>query len=252
VSSSGSTQQGQILPLQALKLFIVVPAFNEAGNIENVIREIQALSLPGVTIEFAVIDDGSSDETRAMAQTQGSRVISLPFNMGIGMSVQTGFRYAVDRGADLVVQVDGDGQHIPEEITKLLRPILDNKADVVIGTRFSKGQKEGIQSTTFLRWFAGRVLSFAVYALARQKVTDTTSGFRLYNRKAAKFVATSYPDDYPEVEVILTLARQGIRIIEVPVQMRSRAFGSSSINWWRAVYYVIKVLFVLVLGRVRR
>ena len=242
----------RLAPSKPEKLTAVIPAFEEAGNIAAVVHELQTLCRKNSNIDFVVVDDGSSDETRKIALAAGARVISHPYNMGIGVTVQTGFRYALAHGAQFVVQVDGDGQHIPEEIEKLLPPLLAGKADVVVGTRFAKGQGEGLHATTFMRWLAGRVLSLTIKFLTGRRISDTTSGFRIFNREAAEFIANNYPDDYPEVQALVSLARNGFKISEVPVRMRSRAAGKSSINWWRAIYYVFKVVFSSFMDKVRR
>jgi glycosyltransferase involved in cell wall biosynthesis len=225
------------------RVVAVIPAFREAPSIGGVVTEVRALELPGLEIDLVVVDDGSQDGTDAAARMAGAKVISHPYNMGIGMSVQTGFHHALSCGAQFLVQVDGDGQHVPEEIKKLLPPLLSGEADVVIGSRFAPGANSGLSATTPLRWFTGRLLSVMVFLLAGRRLSDTTSGFRAFNERAARFVAESYPDDYPEVEILVTLARHGFRIAEVPVQMRRRAHGTSSIAGWRAVYYVAKVAF---------
>lgn len=239
------------IPLPRQRLVVVVPAFNEAKNLPLVVSELRALKLPGVDVSFVIVNDGSRDQTVKVAQDLGAPLISLPYNMGIGITVQTGFRYALGHGADLVVQVDGDCQHIPSEIEKLLVPIRENRADVVIGSRFKEGASEGIETTTFLRWFVGRALSLNIKLLTGMSVSDTTSGFRIFNRKAARFIAESYPDDYPEVQILVPLASRGLKVTEVPVKMRPRKNGSSSINWYRSIYYVVKVILSTLFDRVR-
>ncbi len=234
-----------------LRLMVVVPAYNEAKNLPVVVSELRALILPDVDVSFVLINDGSRDETLRVARELEANVISLPYNMGIGMAVQTGFRYALSRQSDLIVQVDGDCQHIPSEIEKLLGPILEGRADVVIGSRFKDGASEGIESTTVLRWLVGRALSLNIRMLTGMSVSDTTSGFRLYNRKAAQFVAESYPDDYPEVQILVPLACNGFRVMETAVKMRPRKNGVSSINWYRSIYYVIKVILSTLFDRLR-
>lgn len=250
-----SQAQRQVFPrLQAQsrpKLMAVVPAYNEANSISGVISELQNLKLSSCDVEFVVVDDGSLDGTADKARQAGAQVISLPFNLGIGVGVQTGFQYALLRGASFVVQVDGDGQHIPSEIEKLLVQ-LHKGADVIVGSRFTDGQKDGLRATTPLRWLVSRLLAWTVQFLAGNRISDTTSGFRIFNRRAAEFIAHRYPDDYPEVEVLVLLARYGFKIDEVSVQMRGRVHGQSSINWWRSAYYVLKVTFASIMDKVRR
>lgn len=238
----------QMLP----SLMAVVPAYNEAQNIAKVVHELATAHPECASLSFVVVDDGSTDSTRAQARATGAQVISLPFNMGIGAAVQTGFQYALRNGATIVAQVDGDGQHIPGELGKLLIPLTRGEADVVVGSRFVSNPSEGLVATTRMRWLAGRLLSKTVQALTGQRITDTTSGFRAYSREAAAWVAENYPDDYPEVQVLVALARRGFRIVEVPVRMRGRAHGRSSINWWRAIYYIVKVSFASFMDRVRK
>jgi glycosyltransferase involved in cell wall biosynthesis len=238
------------------RLMAVVPAFNEEKNVATVLDELSALELPNCDLDYVIIDDGSRDQTRAVARAHGASVVSLPYNMGIGIAVQTGFKYALARGADLVAQVDGDCQHVPSELAKLLEPIRADEADVVIGTRFGDstvgGLEAGLEATTFTRWLVGRALALNIRILTGMRITDTTSGFRLYNRRAAQFISENYPDDYPEVEILVLLARHGFRVREVNVRMRPRMNGHSSINWHRAIYYVFKVTLASMFSRVRR
>lgn len=238
-------------PAPVPRLMIVVPAYNEEKNIESVISELRALELPGVEVGFVVVDDGSKDATREVARALGADIVSLPYNMGIGVTVQTGFRYALSRGADLVAQVDGDCQHIPSELTKLLPLARSGEADVVIGSRFRDSRSNGLRATTFTRWLVGRALAFNIRLLTGMRISDTTSGFRLFNRKAATYIASNYPDDYPEVEILVPLACNGFKVAEVHVEMRPRKAGESSINWHRAVYYVFKVVLASLFSRVR-
>lgn len=255
-----SSTARKILPIRghqlAEKLIAVVPAYNESGNIEGLLSELknyqQSSACESYAFDWIVVDDGSQDDTLSILEKENSPRLSFPFNMGIGIAVQTGFQYAISKKADLVVQIDGDGQHIPLELPKLLEPIQNKEADVVIGTRFISNVREGIQSTTLLRWFAGRLLSAIISFLTGQKLTDTTSGFRVFNARAAKFVASHYPDDYPEVEILVLLSKAGFILKEVPVSMRERKYGKSSINWSRSLYYIFKVIFASIMDKVRK
>ncbi|MFL5814799.1 MAG: glycosyltransferase family 2 protein [Bdellovibrionia bacterium] len=249
--SAGALAQASSASARRLRLMVVVPAYNEAKNIPTVVSELRSLKLPGIDVSFVLIDDGSKDQTYQVARELGASIIRLPYNMGIGMAVQTGFKYALRNHADFVVQVDGDCQHIPTEIEKLLVPSRQEGSDVVIGSRFKESASEGIESTTFLRWFVGRALSLNIRILTGMQVSDTTSGFRLFNKRAAQFVAESYPDDYPEVQILVPLACHGFRVSEVPVKMRPRKSGTSSINWHRSIYYVFKVVLSTLFDRVR-
>jgi glycosyltransferase involved in cell wall biosynthesis len=224
----------------------IVPAYNEEHTVGRVIEEIRAFD-PGFAI--VVVDDGSTDRTGVVAEGIGVQVLRLPFNLGIGGAVQTGYQYALDNGFDLAVQVDGDGQHNPQEIARLVDPILAGKADMVVGTRFAEG---GGYRGTRLRRVGIHLFAGLVSLMVGQRVTDTTSGFRAVNRKGIRLFAADYPHDYPEVEATVLLARHRLRMVEVPVVMRIRETGSSSITALRSVYYMVKVLLALFIGLFRR
>ncbi|HKA27666.1 MAG TPA: glycosyltransferase family 2 protein [Gaiellaceae bacterium] len=224
----------------------IVPAYNEEHTVARVIEEIRAFD-PGFAI--VVIDDGSTDRTAVAAERVGVQVLRLPFNLGIGGAVQTGYQYALDNGFDLAVQVDGDGQHNPQEIARLVDPILAGQADMVVGTRFAEG---GGYRGTRLRRVGIHLFAGLVSLMVGQRVTDTTSGFRAVNRKGIRLFAADYPHDYPEVEATVLLARHRLRMVEVPVVMRIRETGSSSITALRSVYYMVKVLLALFIGLFRR
>jgi glycosyltransferase involved in cell wall biosynthesis len=226
-----------------MRELIIIPAFNEEKNIGAVLAAI-ASDAPG--FDVVVVNDGSADATSSAARSfPGVRVIDLPENIGIGGAVQTGFLYARSRGYGLAVQVDGDGQHLPSEIAKIVAPIRSGEADAVIGSRFL--DKTRFPGSPFRR--AGiAVFQFVNRALLGERITDSTSGFRAYNRRAIEVLAECYPDDYPEPEAIYILRRKGLCVREVPVEMRTRAGGKSSITLGRSLYYMIKVnLAILVL-----
>ena len=229
-----------------LRCLAIVPAYNEEASVGSVIHELRALE---PDLEVVVVDDGSSDRTAAIAASAGARVVSLPFNVGIGGAVQTGYQYALEHGFELAIQVDGDGQHDPSEIASVLEPVLDGRADLAVGTRFAKG---GGYRGTHVRRVGIRIFAAIISLMVGQRVSDTTSGFRAVNRKALRLFAAEYPHDYPEVESIVLLSRHGLRMVEVPVQMRVRETGNSSITTLRAAYYMIKVLLALFIGLFRR
>jgi len=232
--------------LTALKRVAIVPALNEQDAIARVIDEIRAFD-PG--FEIVVIDDGSVDRTAAVAEQRGAHVIRLPFNLGIGGSVQTGFRYAFENGFRLAVRLDGDGQHDASQLGKLLEPVLSDEADVAVGSRFAA--PSGYRSSRPRR--AGiTILANTVSALVGRRVTDPTSGFQALNRHAIALFAADYPHDIPEVEAVLMTHRHRLRMIEVPVEMRERAGGRSSIGRLFAVYYMVKVLLALFVGLFRK
>jgi glycosyltransferase involved in cell wall biosynthesis len=232
--------------LAELRRVAIVPALNEQDSVARVIDELRAFD-PGMDV--VVVDDGSVDRTAAVAKAKGVHVIRLPFNLGIGGAVQTGFRFAAERGYDVAVRVDGDGQHDPAELPRILRPILDDDADIAVGSRFAAG--EGYQSSRSRR-IGIRILAWTVSRIVRQRVTDATSGFQALNRRGIELFAADYPHDYPEVEATVMVARHRLRLREVPVAMRERSSGRSSITALRSVYYMVKVLLALFVGLFRR
>lgn len=235
---------------QIRKLAIVIPAWNEEGSLASMIGSLRKLVIPGVSLDIIVVDDGSVDHTREVALRCGAYVVSHPFNLGIGMAVQTGFKIAIERGAELVVQMDGDGQHPPRQLLRLVQGLSRHHADVVIGSRFVRGARD-LSSTSGYRWVGGRILSLLIRMLTGLRITDPTSGFRLYNRRAAQVISGNYSDDYPEVTALITFRQEGLRIVEVPVNMRPRERGVSSINAYRSVYYMTKVTLASVMARIR-
>jgi glycosyltransferase involved in cell wall biosynthesis len=232
--------------LESRRRVAVIPAFNEEGSVGRVIDEIRTFD-PG--FEVVVVDDGSVDRTSDVAAARGAHVVRLPFNLGIGGAVQTGYRYAYEHGFDLAVQVDGDGQHDPGELPKLLGPLLNGEADMIVGSRFAG---EGQYRAPFFRRVGIRLFAAILSLIVGQRVTDTTSGFRAVNRKGIKLFAGDYPHDYPEVEATVMVARHRLRLLEVPVQMRERSAGRSSINALDSIYYMVKVLLAIFVNLFRR
>jgi glycosyltransferase involved in cell wall biosynthesis len=224
----------------------IVPALNEEGTVGTVIDEILAFD-PG--FEVLVVDDGSVDRTAAVAAARGAHVLRLPFNLGVGGAMQAGFRYAWERGFDLAVQLDGDGQHDSSQLPAILAPVLEDEADLVVGSRFSgdAAYRAGVFRRIGIRVFA-RTISLIV----GQRVTDATSGFRAVGRRGICLFARDYPHDYPEVEATVMAFRHRLRLLEVPVQMRQRSAGRSSINRQRSIYYMAKVLLAVFVGLFRR
>ena len=224
----------------------IVPAYNEERNIARVVEELRVFD-PG--IDIVVVSDGSVDRTAENAEAAGARVLRLPYNLGIGGAVQTGFKYAWEQGYDLAVRCDGDGQHVPGELPKVIRPVEAAEADIAVGSRFVSS--DGYRSSASRR-VGIRLLATVVSAIARQRVTDTTSGFQALNRRAVELFAQDYPHDYPEVEGMVMTIKHKLRLVEVPVQMREREHGRSSITAFRSVYYMAKVLTALFVGLFRR
>jgi len=227
-------------------LLIIVPAYNEAGQIVQVIENIRA-HVPQADI--VVVNDGSKDDTLGRAQQTGVTVLDLPYNLGIGGAVQTGYRYALKGNYDMAVQIDGDGQHDPAELGKLMRALSESGADMAVGSRFL--DKQGYQSTR-TRLIGIRFLSMLVSSLTGRKATDTTSGFRICGRRAIALFADRYPTDYPEVEALMLMHKHGLRFVECPVSMRPRLHGRSSITALKSVYYMIKVTLAILLLQSRR
>jgi glycosyltransferase involved in cell wall biosynthesis len=232
--------------LVGLRRVAIVPAYDEAASVAGVIAEIREVDSE---LDVVVIDDGSTDGTAATAQKAGAQVIRIPFNLGIGGAMQTGYQYALDHGFDLAVQIDGDGQHDPREVPRLIEPILSGETDMAVGTRFAGGA--GYRAP-FGRRIGIVLFSRLVSLIVRQRVTDTTSGFRAVNRKAIELFATDYPHDYPEVETTVLVFRHKLRMCEVPVAMRMRVSGRSSITLFGSIYYVIKVSLALFIDLFRR
>jgi glycosyltransferase involved in cell wall biosynthesis len=232
--------------LQALRRVAIVPALNEERSIARVIAELRAFD-PG--LEIVVVSDGSTDRTAAVAEEHGAHALRLPFNLGIGGAVQTGFRYAFEHGFDVAVRVDGDGQHDASQLGRVLAPVLAGEADIAVGSRFAGG--EGYRSSRSRR-IGIRILAWVVSALVGQRVTDTTSGFQAVNGDGIALFARDYPHDYPEVEATVMVFKHRLRFVEVPVSMREREHGNSSITALRSVYYMIKVLLALLVGVFRR
>ncbi len=229
------------------RLVAVVPAWNEAGAIGDVVAEILAFD-PSTTV--VVVDDASTDDTSGVAERSGATVLRLPFNVGIGGAVQTGFRYARDEGFEIAVRLDGDGQHDASELGKLLAPVRAGEADLVIGSRFV--DPGGGYRPPFARRMGIRVFARLVSLLGGQKVTDTTSGFAAMNRAGIELFALEYPHDYPEVEATLVALRSGLRLAQVQVAMRERRAGTSSITFVRSLYYIVKVMLALLVASLRR
>jgi glycosyltransferase involved in cell wall biosynthesis len=227
---------------EAPRCLAIVPAFNEAATIAEVVSELRDFD---PELEVLVVDDGSTDITSAVAEAAGARVLRLPINLGIGGAVQAGYLYAFERGFDLAVQVDGDGQHDPKELGRLLEPILAQRADLAIGTRFA-GERS--YRAPLARRIGISLFAALVSLRVRQRMTDTTSGFRAVNRRGIRLFAADYPHDYPEIESVVTAARGDLRVCEVPVAMRQRVAGRSSITAFRSFYYVVKVLLALFVG----
>ncbi|MBI5546082.1 MAG: glycosyltransferase family 2 protein [Deltaproteobacteria bacterium] len=223
-----------------MRLLAMVPAFNEARNLPHVVAALRRLP----ECDVCVIDDGSSDDTAQVAAGLGVQLLRLPVNLGIGGAVQTGYRWAHERGYEVAVQVDGDDQHDPSYLPELIAPILAGRADLVIGSRFLR--EGGFRSTASRRagiWYLSALLRLRCGI----RITDPTSGFRAAGPRAIELFARDYPSDYPEPEAVAIATRHGLRVQEAPVQMRQRRHGQSSINAARTLYYLAKLSLALLL-----
>lgn len=221
------------------RVLVIIPAFNESRTIGRVLDEVRTVP---ADLDIVVIDDGSTDHTADEVRKRGETVIPLPYNLGIGGAVQTGFRYALRKNYEAAVRIDSDGQHKPGEIPCLIDAMQRTGADVIIGSRFlgTAGY-----TTSPMRRMGVAVFTFINSMILRQRITDNTSGFQAFNRRAIRFLAENYPHDFPEPESIVLLSRNGFKIAEVPVCMREREHGQSSISRLHGPYYMIKVLLAI-------
>lgn len=226
-----------------MKILVIIPAFNESENIEGVIEHLK-MSCPDA--DYLVVNDCSKDNTKDILRDSHACYINLPVNLGIGGAVQAGYVYALEHNYDIAIQMDGDGQHNPDYIDKLVEPIIQGESDSVIGSRFI--ENEGFQSSG-LRRLGIKFLSFLIRMTCGIRIYDVTSGFRAVNREYIRFFASEYAQDYPEPEAIVTSTLKGARIKEIPVVMTERMGGTSSINGIKSVYYMIKVSVSVLITR---
>lgn len=229
-----------------MRKIVIIPAYNEEKNIGNVLRELKEC---WPDCDVLVINDGSLDGTAPIAKNvPGVTVVSVPFNSGIGVAVQTGLMYAKMHGYHVAIRIDGDGQHNPQEITKLLDPVMNGEADVAIGSRFLE-RKNAYPS--IIRRIGQKIIASLLSLVIGKRITDSTSGFRVYNENAIDLLCAYYPVDYPEPEEILFLAKNNFIIKEFPVSIINREQGKSSITAVRSAYYIIKILLVILISILR-
>jgi len=220
-------------PIKA-KVLVVIPAYNEQENIARTINEVKSKA---PFADVLVVNDGSRDETTSVAGKIGVDVVNLPFNLGIGGAVQTGFKYALHNDYDVVVQVDADGQHDASYLPKLVDCLLAGKADIVIGSRYLDGEP---LEMPLLRDMGIRYFSWLTSKIVGQRITDCSSGFRALNKEAVRFFSENYPVDFPDAEALIMAHRAGLKIAELPTRFRNRSKGKSSLHSLRLLYYPVK------------
>ncbi len=228
------------------RVLIIIPAHNEQDSLPGTLAEVRAKA-PG--IDVLVVDDGSRDGTREVARAAGVPVVRHSVNLGVGGALQTGFRWAVEHGFDIGVQLDADGQHDPAYLEALLEPVRAGRCDVSIGSRYVT--RTGYRAPLHRR--AGMVIFSAVVRLALgQRITDTTSGFRAYSRPVMQLCQHDFPKDFPDAPLLITLSRQGFRLAEVAVEMRERHAGRSFYTLGKQLYYPYKNLLASLMALLRR
>lgn len=224
---------------------MIIPALNEESTVARVIRSIAEAT---DEVDVVVISDGSTDRTAEEALAAGAYVIELPVNLGIGGAMQTGYRYARERGYAFAVQIDADGQHDPGDLPRLLAHARSGAADMILGSRYI--EKTAYRSSRSRR--VGMILLATLVRLAvGYPIKDTTSGYRVVNRRTIELFSSRYPLDYPEVEVLVLLHRHRMRVLEVPVEMKERQAGESSITTLKSAYYMFKVSLAVLLEVMR-
>lgn len=226
-----------------MKVLVIIPAYNEEKSIEKVVENL-INNYP--QYDYLIVNDGSTDRTEEICREKNYNFVTLPVNLGIGGGVQTGYIYAVKNDYDIAIQTDGDGQHNPEYIEKLIEPIVKGEADMTIGSRFI--EKEGFQ-TSFMRRMGINIIKGVIKMCCGVTIKDNTSGFRASSKELTKYFSENYAQDYPEPEAIVTSVLNGYTVKEVPVVMNEREEGVSSINAAKSVYYMIKVSLALMIHR---
>jgi len=228
------------------RTLVIIPAYNEESNLAGIIREVREKA---PWVDILVLDDGSEDNTAGIARELGVAVVSHAFNLGIGGAVQTGFKIARMWNYDVAIQIDGDGQHDPLFISRLVRPIVGENADISVGSRFLKNKKV---DGSFVRHIGIHFFSRLATLITGTRITDCSSGFRALNRDAMELFSDEYPVDFPDAEALIIASRAGLKIGEVPVQFRSRKGGKSSLYFWRFLWYPIKEGFSILMLLTKR
>lgn len=227
-----------------MKILVIIPCYNEE---ENIVRAVRRLTETCPDVDYLVVNDCSTDGSERILRENGFNHVTLPVNLGIGGGVQTGYRYAVEHGYDIAVQMDGDGQHDPAYLHAVTAPVESGELDMCIGSRFITN--EGFQ-TSFMRRFGISILSALIFLLSGKRVRDVTSGFRATGRELTAYFADHYAADYPEPEAIMAATLNGFAVGEAPVVMEERMGGVSSIHSFKSAYYMIKVSLALIVNRI--
>ena len=226
-----------------MKILIIIPAYNEEANIINTVNKIK--NYKKYNIDYIVINDGSTDQTKVLLESNKINYIDLPYNLGIGASVQTGYKYAYYNDYDIAIQFDGDGQHDINYIDKLIKPIVQKEADIVVGSRFIDNTSKF--RSTKVRQLGINIISFLIKMLSGKKLLDVTSGFRAINKNIIQIFAKNYPYDFPEPITNYALIKNGFKFKEVGVMMHERVGGSSSIKLFGSIYYMFNVCLSILL-----
>ena len=229
-----------------MNVIIIIPAYNEEENIKAVVESIYKLK---IKLDILVVNDGSTDNTSKVAKKTGAIVIDLPNNLGIGGAVQTGYLYALRNNYDIAIQLDGDGQHDPKDIIKMIEKIEKENYDMVIGSRFIKKTN---YKQTFFRMVGIKIMSFIIKTITGKKIYDTTSGYRAINKDIIKEFTINYPYDYPEPETNMRMIMKNKKIIEIPVEMRQRMAGKSFVTPIKSIKYMIKVILSLLILKLKQ
>lgn len=227
-----------------MKTLVIIPCYNEQ---DSIVKVVDNLKKNAPDVDYLIVNDCSTDGTEKILRENGYNYINNPINLGIGGGVQAGYKYAMQYGYDIAVQMDGDGQHDPQYLSAVIEPVAQGKYDMAIGSRFI--EKEGFQ-TSFMRRLGINIISAFIFVLTGKRVKDTTSGFRACNKKLIDFFAANYADDYPEPEAIMACLACGYSVGEVAVVMEERQGGVSSISSFKSAYYMIKVCLALIVGRI--
>lgn len=223
-----------------MKVLVIIPCYNEKDNIKNTVKK-----LVDKKYDYIIVNDGSTDESLEVIKKNKFNYINLPSNLGIGGAVQTGYKYAYQNGYDIAIQFDGDGQHDENYIEQLIEPIKKKKTDMVIGSRFI-GNESTFKSTK-IRRLGINTLSFLLKTITKKTIKDMTSGFRAVNKDIIELFAKNYPQEYPEPITNLIIVKKGFKVKELPVKMKEREFGKSSINALKSAYYMFNVILYFII-----